>query len=122
MEMNKRFIRQVRDEYVPKERTKFDDLKELDNKVKLPAYISAYTIGIIGALVMGVGMCLAMKILGAAVLSATTMTVLGVIIGLVGIALCVANYFIYKAILNARKKKYGDQIVSLSNELLNQES
>lgn len=29
------------------------------------------------------------------------------------------NYFIYKAILKSRKRKYADQVMSLSDELLN---
>ena len=44
---------------------------------------------------------------------------LGIVIGVIGIALCVANYPIYKKILKARKDKYSAQIIELSSSLLN---
>ena len=43
---------------------------------------------------------------------------LGIVIGVVGIAMVSANYFIYRAMLNARKRKYADKILALSDELL----
>ena len=41
------------------------------------------------------------------------------VIGLLGIAMVSINYFIYKKILNKDKAKYKDQIIKLSDELLN---
>ena len=70
--------------------------------------------GIVGALVLGVGMCLAMEVIG-------SMMPLGIVIGVVGIAMVTANYFLYRAILRSRKKKYAKEIVSLSDELLKNE-
>jgi len=58
-------------------------------------------------------MCLSLKVIG-------DMFALGIVVGCVGIAVCIANYFIYKAVLKARKKKYGEKIVELSGELLNE--
>jgi hypothetical protein len=46
---------------------------------------------------------------------------LGVAVGVVGIAMVVANYFFYKAILKSRKKKYATEILKLSDEILNRE-
>lgn len=68
----------------------------------------------VGALVLGVGMCLAMEVIG-------SMMPLGIVIGAVGIAMVTANYFLYRAILRSRKKKYAKEIVSLSDELLKNE-
>lgn len=56
-------------------------------------------------------MCLAMQVIG-------NMMPLGIVIGVVGIAMVSANYFIYRAMLNARKRKYADEILALSDELL----
>ena len=39
-------------------------LKKLDNKVKTPVNIFTYTFGIISALILGLGMCLCMKVIG----------------------------------------------------------
>ena len=113
MEQEKQFARQVRAEYAPgsEEEGKLEQLKKLDRAARRPAEIFAYTFGIVGALVLGVGMCLAMEVIG-------SMMPLGIVIGVVGIAMVTANYFLYRAILRSRKKKYAKEIVSLSDELL----
>ena len=116
MEQEKQFARQVRAEYAPKseEEGKLEQLKKLDRAARRPAEIFAYMFGIVGALVLGVGMCLAMEVIG-------SMMPLGIVIGVVGIAMVTANYFLYRAILRSRKKKYAKEIVSLSDELLKNE-
>ncbi len=105
-------INKIRENYIEKERTNFDKLKELDKKVKRPAQIFAYVFGSISSLVLGTGMCLAMKVIGNAM-------ALGIVIGVVGIALVSANYFIYKKILSSRKNKYKNQVLELADDALN---
>lgn len=122
MENQNKYVTKVRDSYMPHESTKLDELKELDKKVKLFPTVFAYIFGSVAALVLGLGMCFAMKIIGVSLMSSTALMTVGVIIGCVGIALCIANYYIYKAILNSRKKKFGSQIINISNELLNTEN
>ena len=116
MEQEKQFAQQVRAKYAPgsEEEGKLEQLKKLDRAARRPAEIFAYTFGIVGALVLGVGMCLAMEVIG-------SMMPLGIVIGVVGIAMVTANYFLYRAILRSRKKKYAKEIVSLSDELLKNE-
>ncbi len=109
-------IERIRASYVEKEITKFDELKELDRKVKRPAEIFAYLFGSLSSLVLGTGMCFAMKVIGSSLPFAMP---LGIGIGLLGIALVCINYPIYKAILNKRKAKYAKQICELSDGLLN---
>lgn len=104
---------EIRAEYSEKKRTKLDELFELDRKVKRPAEIFAFVFGTIGALVMGFGMCLAMKVIG-------DMMALGIVIGVVGIAMVSVNYFIYKMIINRGKKEYGDKILALTDEILSE--
>ena len=105
-------VEKIRAGYTPKERTKVDELKELDKKVKRPAQIFAYVYGSLSSLVLGTGMCLAMKVIGNSM-------ALGIGIGLVGIALTLTTYPIFKAILKTRKNKYAKQIFELSDSLLN---
>lgn len=105
-------IKQISNFYKEKQPTKLDELKALNKKAKRPANIFAYTFGSISSLVLGTGMCLAMKVIGNSM-------ALGICIGVVGLGLVIATYPIYKAILKKRKQKYGAQIVELSNELLN---
>ncbi len=116
MENQIKKIEQIRASYTEKEITKFDELKELDRKVKRPAEIFAYAFGIIAALILGTGMSLAMKVIGATLSFAMP---LGIGVGLLGILLVVVNYPLYKKILKSRKEKYASQIIELSNGLLN---
>ena len=78
-------------------------LRKLDARAKRPANVFAYTFGVITSLVAGLGMCLAMRVIG----SGDAMFVLGIIIGLVGFAGMGANYPIYKKLLEAGKAKYA---------------
>ena len=109
-------IERIRASYVEKETTKFDELKQLDKKVKRPAQIFAYTYGSLSSLVLGTGMSLAMKIIGGTLSFAMP---LGIAVGVVGIGLVSSTYPLYKKILNGRKKKYAKQIFELSDSLLN---
>ncbi len=112
-QIEKKYVESVRDSYAPHEETKLEKLRKLDAKVHLPATVFSIIFGVIGALVLGTGMCLAMEIIG-------NLMPLGVAVGIVGIAMVSVNYFIYKAILRSGKKKYADEVIALSNDLLNE--
>ena len=66
------------------------------------------------ALVLGVGMCLSMQVLGD---GSTVSFVLGIIIGLVGIVGVSVNYPIYKKLLENGKKKYAFDIIELAKQI-----
>ena len=102
----------LREEYTQKPKTGLDEARKLDQKCKLPAYIFAYIFGIIGALVLGVGMCLAMEVIA----GGPVMITLGVIIGIIGIVMVSINYPIYNKILKARKEKYASSIILALNK------
>lgn len=115
-------VQKIRTQYTEKENTQLDELKALDKKVKKPANVFAYTFGIIGSLVLGSGMSLAMNVIEPGTYFGITinenMMLPGILIGLLGIAMVGANYPIYKAILNSRKNKYAAEIISLSNKIM----
>lgn len=104
-------VREIRSGYEAKQKSKLDELKALDKRAKLPAIIFAYTFGIIGALVLGFGMCMAMGVI-------FNSMVIGIIIGVVGIAMVSVNYPIYKGLLAIRIRKYAPKINELSEELI----
>ena len=106
-------VEAIRQSYTVKEKSDLETLKELDAKVKRPAKVFAYVYGSAASLVLGTGMCLAMKVIGNAM-------ALGIVVGLLGIALTVTTYPLYKAILKARKNRYAKEIVALSNRILNE--
>ncbi len=117
MEQNKerRYAENLLRQYGPKteRETDLEKLKRLDAKVRRPAEVFAGIFGGVGALVLGTGMCLSMGVIG-------NMAPLGIVVGIVGIGMVAANYFLYKAILKSRRKKYADRVIALSNGLLNQ--
>lgn len=114
-------IKKIRTQYMEKEVTGQEEglkkLQELDKEVKRPANVFSYTFGTISALIMGTGMSLVMTDIGGR-LGADAAMKAGVIIGVVGLVMAIVNYPIYIRILGSRQKKYADQIIALSDELL----
>lgn len=110
-------VQKIRSEYTEKENTRLDALKKLDGRVKKPANVFAYVFGSISAIIMGAGMSLVMTDIGSNIGVEDPM-VPGIVIGCVGMVMAIINYPIYKNILGSRKKKYADQIIKLSDELM----
>ncbi len=109
-------VSKIRSQYTEKTATELDALCKLDSKVKRPANIAAYAIGTLGAIVMGCGMSLVMTDIGETLSVANPMAI-GTAIGLIGMAIAIVNYPIYKGILASRKKKYAADIIALSDRL-----
>lgn len=105
------FVEQIKTKYIDENHMHIDRLKYLDKKASRPARIFGWLFGIIGALVLGTGMSFAMKVIGDSM-------AMGIVIGLVGILMVCINYPIYKIILTAGKKKYADEIIRLSNRII----
>lgn len=114
MNTDKIYAESIAKEYAPKENSKVVALRKLDNKAKRPASIFAFTLGIISALVLGVGMCLCM---GQFNLNSTISMVSGIIVGIIGIAGAGINYPLYKKLLKKGKDKYAFEIVELAKEI-----
>ena len=114
MNTDKAYAEKIASEYAPKETRKVVALKKLDNRAKLPANIFAYTFGVMMALLLGVGMCLSMKVIGD---GSTLYTVLGVVVGVIGIVGVSVNYAIYRKLLDNSKKKYSADIIALANQI-----
>ena len=108
----------IRAQYMEKTPSELDTLRELDAKVKRPANVFAYTFGSISAVIMGAGMSLVMTDIGATI-GITGALVPGIAIGVVGLGMALLTYPMYKGILNSRKKKYGAEILKLSEKIMN---
>lgn len=111
-------VQKIRTQYTEKTTTAVDELKALDAKVKKPANVFAYIFGVVSAIIMGSGMSLVMTDIGATINIADPM-VPGIVIGVIGMAMAIINYPIYKGVLNSRKKKYADKIIALSEKIMN---
>ena len=116
MNTDKIIAESIAKEYAPKDNSKIVALKKLDNRAKLPAVVFAYSFGIASSLVVGIGMCLAMQVLGNGLAS----MVLGIIIGIIGFVGCSINYPIYKKKLEKGKAKYAYEIVELARQISEQ--
>ena len=113
MNTDKIYAESIAQDYAPKDNSKIVALKKLDAKAKLPATVFTYTFGILSSLVAGLGMCLAMQVIGGGVV----MMVVGIIIGLIGFIGWGINYPIYKRMLEKGKAKYAYEIVELARQI-----
>ncbi len=115
MNTDKIYAEHLVNEYTKKESPKVEELKKLEQRVKLLPTIIAYTLGIIASLIFGVGMCLSMKVIG----NDNTITfVIGIIIGIIGLILVSLNYPLYSHIVSKRREKYAYEIVKLAKEII----
>ncbi len=103
------YVERVKSKYVKSERGNIDRIKELDKKATTPAVVIAYTVGVIGALIFGAGLCFAMKVIGDSV-------VLGIVLGIIGMAVIGVNYPLYVKNLEKGKDKYRQEILDLITE------
>lgn len=114
MNTDKTYAEQLANEYAPKKTSKVVALRKLDAKAKLPATVFTYTLGIVSALVFGVGMCLSMNVIGD---GSTAMMIVGIAVGILGMAGMGANFPIYRKILARGKQKYAYEIIELAREI-----
>lgn len=114
MNTDKIFAEAIANEYAPKDTSKVVALRKLDARAKLPATIFTYSFGIVMSLILGVGMCLTMNVIGG---GTTFAMVAGIIIGLIGIIGVGINYSIYKKMLASGKQKYAFEIMTLAKEI-----
>ena len=105
-------VESIRRKYLPEEESKLETLKRLDYKVQSAGMIESLCIGIIGALVFGVGMCFFLEVFA----GATWITVLFMIIGTL---LMIPAYPIYKKIARKTKAELTPEILRLSEEIMN---
>ena len=104
-------LKDIRKKYMPQEEDKMQRLRRLDESVyKKPTGISI-VIGIIGALIMGIGMCCCMVWAG-------VLFIPGIFIGLFGIGLVCLAYPVYNKTLKKEREKIAPEIIRLTDELI----
>lgn len=106
-------IESIKRQYEPKVKveSKLDKLRNLDKKVKLFPIILSLTLGIIGTLIFGLGLTLVLE---------WNKIILGVIVAIIGLIPVFFAYPTYSIIYGKNKEKYSEQILKLSDELLNE--
>ena len=112
-------IKAIRKKYAPSEETedKMAQLRRLDAGVYSKATTVSLVVGIIGTLMMGLGMSLAMTDIGEMLGTVLAMAI-GVNIGIVGIVLVCLAYPIYNRTLRKEREKIAPEILRLTEELM----
>lgn len=103
-------INAIREKYIPKAENKMDQLRQLDQSVTKKGTMISIIVGIIGTLLLGIGMCCSL-------VWADKFFVLGIIVGVIGIAILSAAYPIYSKITKREKERIAPLIIKLTDEL-----
>ena len=114
-------IKAIRKKYTVQEQTedKMAQLRRLDAAVTQKATSVSLVFGVIGALILGMGMSIAMTDIGKIIGLAGGMAMLiGILIGIVGIVLVCVAYPIYNCIIKKEREKIAPQIIRLTDELM----
>lgn len=104
-------IRKIRAKYQPKDEDKMAQLLRLDRQVTQKGNTVALILGILGALVLGIGMCCAM-------VWQNVWFIPGIIIGMAGIILISLAYPVYVRITKKEREKIAPEIIRLTDELM----
>ena len=86
-----------------------EKLRRLDKSAELPGRIVSLTLGVIGTLALGLGMCCTIEWPG--------LFAIGVVIGAVGIFMIIAAYPAFSKLTARRRRRLAPQMVKLGNEL-----
>lgn len=105
-------VERIRNKYIPKEESKMEQLIRLDKQAERPGTIASITVGIVGTLLLGIGMCCTLVWN-----SRMEIFILGIVIGVIGIGIAGAAYPIYTKITKKERAKIAEQMIALCNEL-----
>lgn len=107
-------IKKIRDKYAPptKEESSIEQLRRLDKSATKGATVVSLIVGILSALIMGVGMCCTM------LPGWERYFIPGVAVGVVGIIGMIAAYPVYTHMVRRKRAKLSSEILKLSEELM----
>ena len=103
-------VQAIRSKYLPRKESKLEELKRLDGQVSSAGLLQSLAVGIIGCLIFGIGMCIAMKVLGGGM-------VLGTLLGACGMVGMIAAYPVYRTCVRKAKAMHQPRILELIAEL-----
>lgn len=104
-------IRKIREKYIPKEANKMEQLRRLDAGVEHKGMAVSMTVGIIGALLFGIGMCCCL-------VWGNSLFIPGIIVGVIGIALVSVANPLYNYITKKEREKIAPEVIRLTDELM----
>lgn len=104
-------IENIRKKYMPPAEDKMEYLRRLDRSAAQKGTMVSIIVGIIGALVLGVGMCCCMVWMG-------KWFIPGIIIGIIGMGIVALAYPLYAYVTKKEREKIAPEIMRLTDELL----
>jgi F0F1-type ATP synthase assembly protein I len=96
---------------MPREESKLETLKKLDARAQGAGMIEGLSVGIIGALVFGIGMCFFLDVFAGAPWLTALLMILGTVI-------MIPAYPIYRKIASKTKAELTPEILRLSEEIM----
>ena len=107
-------IKAIRDKYVPQADggTPMERLRRLDRSAARGATVVSLLVGIVSALLLGVGLCCTM------LPGWESYFVLGIVVGVVGLVGAVATYPLYKRMVKRKRAELAPEVLRLSGELM----
>lgn len=104
-------ILKIRKKYTPKEENKLEKLRRLDNQVTSRATMAALIFGIVGTLIFGSGMSMAL-------LGGGFWMFLGIVVGVLGLLPVALAYPVYVKTLDKERARVAEEILQLTDELM----
>ena len=115
-------LKRIRDKYTEEpvgEESKLERLRRLDSGVTKKAQTISLIFGVIGTLVLGFGMSLAMTDLGEGLgMSGIMPMTIGVSVGIVGAILVCLAYPVYNFVIRRERKRIAPEILRLTEDLM----
>ena len=103
-------IERIRRKYMPKEADELAQLKKLDAEVTKPGTIAGLVLGIVGTLIFGTGMSMAL-------VWTDTLLIAGVLVGIAGFVTLGIAYPVYHKLTERQRAKIGPQILELTEQM-----
>lgn len=108
-------VKRIREKYLPKELTKLDQLRILDESATKRGSMVSLAHGVLYSLLLGLGMSCCMVWGG-------SLFVPGIVIGCIGLAGVAASYPIYNRIVKRDREKIAPEILRLTEAILTNET
>ncbi len=102
-------LKRIRAKYLPPEEDKMELIRRLDARVYNKACILALIVGILGAVIFGTGLSLCLV---------WQSYVWGVLLGVIGVVVCLPAYPIYVHVTKKERDKVAPEILRLTEELM----
>lgn len=107
-------IKKIREKYISRETTtnetdKMKQLRKLDKSVSQKSTSASLTVGTLGTLIFGVGMCCCMV---------WEQFLLGIPVGIAGIILVAFAYPVYNCVTRKEREKIAAEVIRLTDELM----